>query len=144
MAKSSCPIHRWKLTRAWNLLSGQRARAYQRAWPGMVLHVILQKKEVTHVTVIEKEQDVINLVAPAFIDDKRVDIICADAMTYQPPAGVTYDVCWHDIWTYFSAENLQEMENLERKYLFLCKWQASGGMQECLNAFINSVNQSDA
>ncbi|HCT2282692.1 TPA: hypothetical protein OTR13_005428, partial [Klebsiella pneumoniae] len=109
-----------------------------------VLHVILQKKEVTHVTVIEKEQDVINLVAPAFIDDKRVDIICADAMTYQPPAGVTYDVCWHDIWTYFSAENLQEMENLERKYLFLCKWQASWGMQECLNAFINSRNQSDA
>ncbi|ENF9375328.1 TPA: hypothetical protein ACWXE1_004793 [Klebsiella pneumoniae] len=111
---------------------------------GMVLHVILQKKEVTHVTVIEKEQDVINLVAPALIDDKRVDIICADAMTYQPPAGVTYDVCWHDIWTYFSAENLQEMENLERKYLFLCKWQASWGMQECLNAFINSRNQSDA
>ena len=34
MAKSSCPIHRWKLTRAWNLLSGQRARAYQRAWTG--------------------------------------------------------------------------------------------------------------
>lgn len=84
------------------------------------------KKEVTHVTVIEKEQDVINLVAPAFIDDKRVDIICADAMTYQPPAGVTYDVCWHDIWTYFSAENLQEMENLERKYLFFASGRHHG------------------
>ncbi|MFS7497729.1 hypothetical protein ACJ8CM_00085 [Klebsiella pneumoniae] len=97
---------------------------------------------MTHVTVIEKEQDVINLVAPAFIDDKRVDIICADAMTYQPPAGVTYDVCWHDIWTYFSAENLQEMENLERKYLF--SLQVAGilgnaGMLKCIYQFQESI-----
>ncbi len=44
MAKSSCPIHRWKLTRAWNLLSGQRGACLSTGLAsGMVLHVILQK-----------------------------------------------------------------------------------------------------
>ncbi|MCV5648158.1 hypothetical protein OFN55_36090, partial [Escherichia coli] len=42
---------------------------------GMVLHAILQKDDVTHVTVIEKEQDVINLVAASFATDLRVEII---------------------------------------------------------------------
>ncbi len=59
---------------------------------GMVLHVILQKDDVTHVTVIEKAQDVINLVAGTFAHDPRVQIVHADAMEYCPPAGVTYDV----------------------------------------------------
>jgi predicted membrane-bound spermidine synthase len=60
----------------------------------MVLHAILQKDDVTHVTVIEKEQDVINLVAASFANDPRVEIIHADAMMYCPPAGVTYNACW--------------------------------------------------
>ena len=79
---------------------------------GMVLNAVLMKADVTHVTVIEKEQDVINLVAASFADDKRVEIICADAMTFVPPAEVTYDVCWHDIWPQFSMGNLDEMEML--------------------------------
>jgi hypothetical protein len=72
---------------------------------GMVLHAILQKDDVTHVTVIEKEQDVINLVAASFANDPRVEIIHADAMMYCPPAGVTYNACWHDIWPDFATAN---------------------------------------
>ncbi|MDR8350775.1 hypothetical protein FPK35_22890, partial [Acinetobacter baumannii] len=56
---------------------------------GMVLNAVLMKADVTHVTVIEKEQDVINLVAASFADDKRVEIICADAMTFVQPAEIT-------------------------------------------------------
>ncbi|MGC6738966.1 hypothetical protein ACP0FZ_31065, partial [Escherichia coli] len=80
---------------------------------GMVLHAILQKDDVTHVTVIEKEQDVINLVAASFATDLRVEIINADAMEYCPPAGVTYNACWHDIWTDFATANLAQMDKLE-------------------------------
>jgi hypothetical protein len=47
---------------------------------GMVLHAILQKPDVTHVTVIEKSQDVMNLVSKAFAHDPRVEIILADAL----------------------------------------------------------------
>lgn len=106
---------------------------------GMVLHAVLMKADVTHVTVIEKEQDVINLVAASFAHDKRVDIICADAMTFVPPADATYDVCWHDIWPQFSMGNLDEMEMLERKYLYRCQWQGSWGKEQCEKELINFV-----
>lgn len=93
---------------------------------GMVLHAILQKEDVTHVTVIEKEQDVINLVAASFANDPRVEIIHADAMMYCPPAGVTYNACWHDIWPDFATANLSQMDKLEIKYRDICEWQARG------------------
>ncbi|MDV5550690.1 hypothetical protein QM162_00100 [Enterobacter hormaechei] len=89
---------------------------------GMVLHAILQKEDVTHVTVIEKEQDVINLVAASFANDPRVEIIHADAMMYCPPAGVTYNACWHDIWPDFATANLSQMDKLEIKYRDICEW----------------------
>lgn len=97
---------------------------------GMVLHAILQKDDVTHVTVIEKEQDVINLVAASFATDPRVEIIHADAMAYCPPAGVTYNVCWHDIWPGFGTANLNQMDMLEGKYQDICEWQGSWGRKE--------------
>lgn len=103
---------------------------------GMVLHAILQKPDVTHVTVIEKSQDVINLVAESFAHDPRVEIIHADALKYCPPAGVTYNVVWHDIWPGFSSSNLDEMEALEHKYLRLCDWQDSWGKDQCEAALI--------
>lgn len=102
----------------------------------MVLHAILQKPDVTHVTVIEKSQDVINLVAESFAHDPRVEIIHADALKYCPPAGVTYNVVWHDIWPDFSSSNLDEMEALEHKYLRLCDWQDSWGKDQCEAALI--------
>ncbi|MGK6862809.1 hypothetical protein ACKU0O_022705 [Enterobacter hormaechei] len=92
---------------------------------GMVLHAILQKEDVTHVTVIEKEQDVINLVAASFANDPRVEIIHADAMMYCPPAGVTYNACWHDIWPDFATANLSQMDKLEIKYRDI--WEGGGG-----------------
>lgn len=98
---------------------------------GMVLHAILQKIDVTHVTVIEKEQDVINLVARTFNHDSRVEIIHADAMEYCPPAGVVYDVVWNDIWPEFAISNLDGMKRLETKYLNICNWQDSWGKQQC-------------
>lgn len=98
---------------------------------GMVLHAILQKEDVTHVTVIEKEQDVINLVAASFANDPRVEIIHADAMMYCPPAGVTYNACWHDIWPDFATANLSQMDKLEIKYRDICEWQGSWGREEC-------------
>lgn len=97
---------------------------------GMVLHAILQKSDVIHVTVIEKEQDVINLVAGSFANDPRVEIIHADAFEYCPPAGVTYNACWHDIWADFGTANLDQMDKLEGKYRDICEWQGSWGRKE--------------
>ena len=105
----------------------------------MVLHVILQKDDVTHVTVIEKAQDVINLVAGTFAHDPRVQIVHADAMEYCPPAGVTYDVVFHDIWPDYAISNLDGMERLEAKNLNICNWQDSWGKPQCEQQLIKQL-----
>lgn len=83
---------------------------------GMLLEAILHKPDVTHVRVIELEQDVIDLVAPHFANDPRVEIIHADAYEYKPPKGEYFDYVWHDIWDGISADNLPGMAKLGRKY----------------------------
>lgn len=81
---------------------------------GMVLKCLLDKNDVTKVTVIEKSPDVINLVASAYIADPRVEIINADIFDYKPTEH--YDCAWFDIWDDISGEEYPEMKKLHRKY----------------------------
>ncbi len=97
---------------------------------GCVVKVLLDKPEITKITVIEKSEDVINLVAPYFTDD-RVNIIHADAFKYTPPKGEIYDFVWHDIWDYITADNLTEMATLHRKYGRKTNWQDSWAKRQC-------------
>lgn len=83
---------------------------------GMALTAILKKPDVTDVTVIEKDADVIALVGPSFTGDERVTIIQADALTWQPPKGKRYNAVWHDIWDDITADNLPDMRRLCRRY----------------------------
>ena len=107
---------------------------------GMVLHAILQKDDVTHVTVIEKNRMLLTSLQPRLQTDLRVEIINADAMEYCPPAGVTYNACWHDIWTDFATANLAQMDKLESKYRDICDWQGSWGREECEQKLIEFQN----
>ena len=91
---------------------------------GVCLKAILKKPEVTSVTVIEKEQDVIDLVGKHFTDP-RLTIICADALTYKPPKNERYDFVWHDIWDDICTDNLKTMATLHRKYGKKCDQQDS-------------------
>lgn len=83
---------------------------------GMILEAILSKPDVTYVRVIEISQTLIDLVGPHFADDPRVEIICADALTYKPEPGETFDYAWHDIWDCIDEDNLPQMATLGRKY----------------------------
>lgn len=83
---------------------------------GMLLEAILSKPDVTYVRVIEKEQDVIDLVGPHFAHDPRVEIVCADALEYKPEKGEHFDFAWHDIWDTIGEDNLPEMATLGRRY----------------------------
>ena len=98
---------------------------------GVALKAILDKTEVESVTVIEKEQDVINLVGKYFMDNPKVQIIHADAFTWKPSKGVIYDVVWHDIWTDICSDNLPQMYKLHRKYGRRSKWQGSWCRELC-------------
>ena len=91
---------------------------------GVCLKAVLEKPEVESVTVIEKSQDVIDLVSPYF-DDLRLTIIHADALEYKPSRGERYDCVWHDIWDDICLDNLETMAMLHRKYGRRCDWQDS-------------------
>lgn len=100
---------------------------------GVLLQAILEKDEVKHVTVIEKEKAVINLVGNFFQEKygERVEIVEADAFDYKPPKGVHYDMVWHDIWDNICVTNLPEMHKLHRKYGRRCTWQGSWCRGRC-------------
>jgi hypothetical protein len=82
---------------------------------GCVVQALLAKREVSDVTVIEIEQDVIDLVAP-HVADPRLTVIHADAYDWKPPPGRTWDFAWHDIWDDITSDNLPLMGKLHRKY----------------------------
>lgn len=98
---------------------------------GIVVQSVLNKEEVNSVTVIELSQDVIELVAQHYTDrfNGRLEIIQADAFTWQPPKGIRYNAVWHDVWDNLCTDNLPEMHRLHRKYGRQCDWQGSWGRE---------------
>jgi hypothetical protein len=104
---------------------------------GIALDVILHKKTeeglyaVQEVFVIEKSEDVLNLVGPTFLKDKRVHLIHDDAYTFKAPPGPYFDAVWNDIWDGICADNLEGMHKLHRKYGRKTKWQGSWCCGRC-------------
>jgi len=83
---------------------------------GMILHAVLRKKEVTHVTVLEKYADVVALVAPSLAKyRKRLTIVTTDVHDYRPAKGELFDVVYFDIWPTISTDNLPEIATLHRR-----------------------------
>lgn len=88
---------------------------------GMVLLPILEKPEVTSVTVIEKYADVVKLVEPhiraaAGKNADKLKIIVADALEWKPPKGEKWDTIYWDIWPEICTDNLKDMEVLHRRF----------------------------
>lgn len=97
---------------------------------GCVVKELLNKSEVTKITVIEKSKDVIKLVAP-YLKDERLTVIHADAFEYKPAKDENFDFVWHDIWDYICSDNLKEMSRLHRKYGRKTGWQDSWAKSIC-------------
>lgn len=87
---------------------------------GVVIELI--KEYAGSITVVEISEPLIELVGPTYPD---VEIIHADAFEYQPPKNHRYSVVWHDIWPTITADNLDGMHKLHRKYGRRCDWQGS-------------------
>jgi len=90
---------------------------------GMILAAALRKPDVTDVTVVETNADVIALVGPTYDADPRLTIVHADAFAYQPPPGRRYAMAWHDIWDRPCSTNLDPMAALMRKFAPIADWQ---------------------
>jgi hypothetical protein len=87
---------------------------------GMVLQGVARKPDVTHVTVVEKSIDVVNLVEAHYKAKDyghKVEIVCHDIFDYKPSRGQTFDHGWIDIWDNLCTDNLDEMTKLSRRFI---------------------------
>lgn len=102
----------------------------------MVARAVLEKPEVEHVTIIDLSPDVIALVAPALKAKygDRVEVICADILTWKPPKGARWNAAWYDIWDNICEDNLKEMGTLHRRFGTKVDWQGSWAKGECEDA----------
>lgn len=100
---------------------------------GIGVAIELLAPYVERFTVVELSPSVIELTGPYYHAryPGRIDIICADALTYQPAPGAHYDAVFHDIWDDISADNLAQMHRLHRRYGRLCDWQQSWARSYC-------------
>jgi hypothetical protein len=95
---------------------------------GLVAEAMLRPAEnqVHRITIIELSPDVIQLVEP-YLHSRypgKIEIIEADAFTWEPPRGQRFTVGWHDIWPDpHTPQNAGEMERLEERYRPWCDWQ---------------------
>jgi hypothetical protein len=95
---------------------------------GLVAEAMLRPADspVTRVTIVEFSPDVIRLVAPYLMAryPVKVEVVEADAFTWEPPAGRRFTVGWHDIWPDpLAPETDGEMGRLEERYRPCCDWQ---------------------
>lgn len=98
---------------------------------GMVINAILQieHKEKVHITVIEKDQDVLKLVQPHYEKKfpNQITFIQANIWDWKPPKNQKWDYAWFDIWDNLCMDNLEEMAKLHRKFARKVTWKGSWG-----------------
>lgn len=94
---------------------------------GMILLPILANPEVTKVTVIEKYEHVVNLVAPTIMEQpggEKLTVIHADVFYWKPPRGSRWDTIYFDIWPDICEDDLDQQDELHN---YFKKYRASGG-----------------
>lgn len=97
---------------------------------GMVVAALLHVDSIDHIDVVEIDADVIALVGPhyealAAERGKTITIHRADAYAIRWPAGLTWDIAWHDVWRDLCTDNLPGMAKLHRRYGRRVQWQGS-------------------
>lgn len=86
---------------------------------GLIVLPIALKPEVISVTIVERSQDVIELIYPTLrehLDPRKICIVDADIMQWRPARGVLYDVIYFDIWQGIGTDNLGQMGSLHRAF----------------------------
>lgn len=81
---------------------------------GLILLPIAEKQNVNSVTVIEKNQNVIDIVSPQLPIDSKVKIINADIFDYTPERK--FDCIYFDIWPEICRDHADEYNYLYDKY----------------------------
>lgn len=99
---------------------------------GCCLNAILTKSTVESVTVIEANKSVIELVKPAYKNNKKVVIINDDVFNWMPK-NEYFDVVWMDVWKDKCLDNFYEMSLLINKFSYYSKYQMCWSMEEIMS-----------
>ena len=83
---------------------------------GMIHIPLLASSDITSVTIVEKNQDVIDLVWANCAKDDRFTLIHADINTWTPPEGSSWDVAWFDTWLTFDEPNSDYIARMNDRY----------------------------
>jgi hypothetical protein len=93
---------------------------------GMVLLAIQDLPSVSSVTVVEKEQEIIDLVKPQLPLNNKVSVVLGDIFTYETTAK--FDTIYFDIWDNICGDNWEQMKKLQRRFRSRLK---KGGWMSC-------------
>ena len=88
---------------------------------GMIHIPLLASSDVTSVTIVEKNQDVIDLVWANCAKDDRFTLVCDDINTWDPDATdglptTSWDVGWFDTWLTHQETISEYAANMNNKY----------------------------
>jgi hypothetical protein len=78
---------------------------------GCIVSALLAKPDVTSITVVEIDRDVIAITGPYYENEPRVKIVNMDAIAaaaWFASEGVGFDYAWHDIWSHIADRNLDD------------------------------------
>ncbi len=115
---------------------------------GMILTAILPKPEVTAVTVVEREPDVIALIEPPLRkklkgSSRKLTVVRADIFDYKPTQK--FDTIYFDIWPEISCDNLPQIAKLHNR--FKSKLRRGEGLTPWMNSwmaeYLRSERESD-
>lgn len=83
---------------------------------GMIILPIQDNEDVKSITIVEKNEEVIELILSQLKFNSKVNVIHDDIFNYKPPRGTKFDVIYFDIWNYVNQDIYEEMKELKRKY----------------------------
>lgn len=66
---------------------------------GCVVRGLLQRSAIERITIVEREQAVLSLVAPYLPKDERIEIVHAEAGAWLRRRRRTWTCAWHDVWS---------------------------------------------
>lgn len=83
---------------------------------GMILMPLMEKEEVKSITIVEKYEDIIDIVGKQLPLNSKVKIIHGDIFNNEFKKGTKFDTIYFDIWNYVNSDVYEEMTELKKKY----------------------------
>lgn len=86
---------------------------------GLILIPLLKNKDVKSILVIEKNQEIIDIILPQLKklpNSNKLNIIKDDVFKISFKDNECFDVIYMDIWNYINSDVYKEMVALKRKY----------------------------